>query len=300
MLRLEYLAELLEKNRTAAAARVKEFSLRGHHFAFNERPAIMGVINLSADSWYRESVCLNLDQAIQRAHVLAAQGAHIVDVGAESTLAHAQRVDELSQKSKLLPLLKDMVQHKQLVSIETYSPLVTKTVLEAGAAIINLTGDTDNPEIYRMAADHDAAVIICYVEGKNVREVSDFALSNDPAGAMHDYFARRIELAERNGLQKMFIDPGLGFYYRNLQDSSVRIRHQMHTFLNTFRLRTLGYPTCHALPHAFEYFGDEVRSAEPFFAMLAALGKTDLFRTHEVPRVKAVLSTLEAFDSKVL
>ena len=69
----------------------------------------------------------------------------------------------------------------------------------------------------------------------------------------------------------------------------------MTVFLNTFRLRTLGFPICHALPHAFEYFGEEVRCAEPFFAVLAALGQTDLFRTHEVPRVKAVLDTLRSY-----
>ena len=73
------------------------------------------------------------------------------------------------------------------------------------------------------------------------------------------------------------------------------VRHQMMVFLNTFRLRALGFPICHALPHAFEYFGEEVRCAEPFFAVLAALGKTDLFRTHEVPRIKAVLDTLRVF-----
>jgi hypothetical protein len=49
------------------------------------------------------------------------------------------------------------------------------------------------------------------------------------------------------------------------------------------------------LPHAFEYFGEEVRCAEPFFAVLASLGKTDLFRTHEVPKIKAVLDTLKIF-----
>ena len=58
MLTLEYLAELAEKNRAAAHARVKEFSLAGTPFAFNSNPALMGVINLSPDSWYRESVCL--------------------------------------------------------------------------------------------------------------------------------------------------------------------------------------------------------------------------------------------------
>jgi dihydropteroate synthase len=103
-------------------------------------------------------------------------------------------------------------------------------------------------------------------------------------------------LATRCGAEKLILDPGLGFYYRNLQDSAVRVRYQMTTFLNTFRLRTLGFPVCHALPHAFEYFGEEVRCAEPFFAVLAALGRTDLFRTHEVARTRAVLETLGAWE----
>jgi dihydropteroate synthase len=161
--------------------------------------------------------------------------------------------------------------------------------------VLNLTGTVNTEEMFRLAAAHGAAVIICYVEGEHVRAVSDFDLSSDPIPRMHDYFARQLELAARVGLEGVFIDPGLGFYYRNLHDSSLRVRHQMNTFLNTFRLRSLGVPVCHALPHAFEFFRDEVRSAEPFFAVLAALGKTDLFRTHEVTRTRAVLETLAAF-----
>ena len=146
--------------------------------------------------------------------------------------------------------------------------------------------------MYRLVRDFDGAVIICYVQGKNVREVSDFDFSADPIALMHDYFAREIDAATSAGLDRIFIDPGRGFYYRNLQDSAVRVRHQMTVFLNSFRLRTLGFPICHALPHAFEYFGEEVRSAEPFFAVLAALGQTSLFRTHELAKTKAVLDTL--------
>lgn len=295
MLQLTQLAELIEHNRPALAARVKEFPIGGKSFAFNSQPAIMGVVNLSADSWYRESVCLTADMAIQRGHVLAAQGADIVDIGAESTLAHAARVDDAGQNSKLLPVIKALRAAKILVSVETYQPAVTRACLEAGANILNLTGTDRSDELFRMVAAHDAAVIICYVQGKNVREVGDFDLSADPIPMMHEYFARQIETAQRNGVERIFIDPGLGFYYRNLQDSAVRVRHQMKVFLNTFRLRTLGFPICHALPHAFEFFGDEVRCAEPFFAVLASLGKTDLFRTHEVPRIKAVLDTMKVW-----
>jgi dihydropteroate synthase len=295
VLNLEQLSELLEKNRAVAAARVKEFSIGGKPFAFNSGPAIMGVVNLSADSWYRESVCLTADSAIQRGRVLHAQGAAIVDVGAESTLAQAVRASDAAQNSKLLPVIENLRAADILVSVETYQPAVTRACFDAGANVLNLTGAEQTDELFRMVAAHDAAVIICYVQGKNVREVGDFDFSADPIGMMRDYFSRQIEIAQRNGVEKIILDPGLGFYYRNLQDSAVRVRHQMTVFLNTFRLRALGFPICHALPHAFEYFGEEVRCAEPFFAVLAALGKTDLFRTHEVPRIKGVLDTMKVF-----
>jgi dihydropteroate synthase len=295
VLDLEQLAELLEKNRAAAKAQVREFSIGQRHFAFNSQPAIMGVVNLSADSWYRESVCLTTESAIRRGRVLKEQGADVVDVGAESTLAHAERVDGPGQNSKLLPVVRGLREAGVLVSVETYEPAVARACLEAGANILNLTGMDHSEELFRLVAAHDAAVILCHVQGRNVREVGDFDPGADPIEMMRGQFARQIEIASRNGVGKILLDPGLGFYYRNLQDSTARVRHQMNVFLNTFRLRTLGFPICHALPHAFEYFGEEVRCAEPFFAVLAALGRTDLFRTHEVPRIKAVLETMKTF-----
>jgi dihydropteroate synthase len=295
VLKLEHLAELLEQNRAAAQAQVKEFAIGGRVFAFNSRPAIMGVINLSPDSWYRESVCLTAESAVQRGRVLTAQGAHIIDVGAESTLAHAARADDGVQGARLLPVIAALRAAEVLVSVETYQPDVARACLDAGANVLNLTGTEHAEEMFTMAAAHDAAVILCYVQGKNVREVEDFDFSADPVAMMEEFFARQIEMATSHGVDRIFIDPGLGFYYRNLQDSAARVRHQMTTFLNTFRLRRLGWPVCHALPHAFEYFGEEVRCAEPFFAVLAALGRTDLFRTHEVARVKAVVETLGAY-----
>jgi dihydropteroate synthase len=295
MLELEHLAELAQQNRAAAQARVKEFSLAGRRLAFNAQPVVMGVVNLSPDSWYRESVCLSVDAAVRRGRVLAGQGADLVDVGAESTLAHAARVGGKLQTSRLLPVIKGLRAAGILVSAETYQPAVARACLEAGTNVLNLTGTQPGDELFRLVAAHEAAVILCYVQGKHVRAVGDFDLRGDPILLMRDYFSRQIESARRHGVEKIILDPGLGFYYRNLQDSAVRVRHQMGVFLNSFRLRTLGWPVCNALPHAFEYFGEEVRCAEPFFAVLAALGKTDLFRTHEVPRIRAVLDTLKAF-----
>ncbi|MBM3879643.1 MAG: dihydropteroate synthase [Verrucomicrobia bacterium] len=295
MLTVEHLAELVAECRPATAATVREFAVGGRLLAFNRRPALMGVINLSNDSWYRESVCGSVESAVQRARVLQAQGAEIVDVGAESSLAHAARVDEAAQRSRLLPVVRELSAARIPVSVETYHPDVTEACLAAGACVLNLTGTERSEAMFRSVAAHDAAVIICFVQGTHVRAVGDLDLGADPLGRLYDYFARQIDLALENGVEKIFVDPGLGFYYRNLQDSAQRVRHQMQVFLGSFRLRTLGFPVCHALPHAFEFFGEEVRCAEPFFALLAALGKTDLFRTHEVPRVKAVLDTLAVY-----
>lgn len=295
MLSLEYLKDLAERHSEYVGAKVREFTIKGRVVSSNSAKSIMGVINLSADSWYRESVCLTAETAIRRARALQEQGADIVDLGAESTLAQAATAGEELQNSKLLPVLEGLRDLRIPISVETYNLGVARSALEAGAGVINLTGTEQTDDFYRLARDFDAGVIICYVQGKHVRAVGDFDLQRDPIGAMHGYFRAEIERAEKAGLNKIFIDPGLGFYYRNLQDSAERVRHQMKIFLNTFRLRALGYPVCHALPHAFEYFGEEVRTAEPFFAVLAALGKTDLYRTHEVSKTKAVLDTLAQF-----
>jgi len=295
MLTLEDLGALVEQFRPALNARVREFEIGGRLFTFNARPYMMGVVNLSPDSWYRESVCLTAEQAVRRGKTLHAQGADIVDIGAESTLAHASRADSALQSSRLLPVIEELRTAGLLVSVETYDAGVTRECLKAGAHILNWTGTDEPARFFELAAEHQAAVIVCYVQGRHVRDVGDFNFKADPISQMERYFESQIKAAAKVGLENLIIDPGLGFYYRNLQDSAVRVRHQMKVFLNTFRLRTLGFPVCHALPHAFEYFGEEVRSAEPFFAVLAALGKTDLFRTHEVPRTKAVLDTLRVY-----
>ncbi|MEM0970079.1 MAG: dihydropteroate synthase, partial [Verrucomicrobiota bacterium] len=149
---------------------------------------------------------------------------------------------------------------------------------------------------YELAAAHEAGVIICYVAGDHVREVETLVMVEDHVGRLVDAFAQEVENAVQAGVKALWLDPGLGFYYKNLQDSAERVQYQMNAFLQGFRIRELGWPTCQALPHAFEFFEDEVRCAEPFFAVMAGLGKTDLIRTHEVSRVHGVLRTMECFD----
>ena len=293
MLDLATLAALHEKYRGAAAVPVADFALGAQRFEFAKNRYLMGVVNLSADSWYRESVVLNTEAAVRRGRVLREQGAAIIDVGAESTLAHAAQVDDTAQSDALVPIVRELASAGICISVETYHPSVTTACLKAGAKVLNLTGTAACEEMFREVADFEAGVIICFVQGDNVREVGELDLGPDPVATLYEFFARQIEAATNAGVSRIWLDPGLGFYYRNLQDSGARIRHQMRVFLNSFRLRALGWPICQALPHAFECFEEEVRVAEPFFAVLALLGQASLLRTHEVARVRGVLRTME-------
>ncbi|MEM1294738.1 MAG: dihydropteroate synthase [Verrucomicrobiota bacterium] len=297
MLDLEFLSRLHDQFQDELSAQPESFEIRGQRFGhYPDDPALMGVVNLSSDSWYRESVSLTTESAIRRGKRLMADGARLIDLGAESTVLTAERVDADGQQAALLPVVNALAGEGALVSTETYSLEVAEACLEAGAAVLNLTAAANTAEFYKLAAAYKAGVVICYIQGNNPREVSDFDLATDHTSVLHDYFETEIERATSAGVERLWIDPGLGFYYKNLQDSSERIRYQMQTFVNAFRLRKLGWPVCQALPHAFEYFEDDVRCAEPFFAVLAMLGKVDLLRTHEVSRVRGVLRTLSQYS----
>ena len=295
MLELKDLSSIAHNYKDVLETQVSRVNLTADLGIPLDDPALMGVINLSPDSWYRESICLSVDSAVQRGRVLFEQGASIVDIGAESTVEQAQRVSGEEQQERLLPVIHQLSAAGIVVSTETYNVKVAESCLEAGAKVLNITGTVQNEEMYHLAAEHGATVIICYVAGKNVRDVKEIPIDEDPIPRMSSFFEREIDRANSCGLTKGFIDPGLGFYYDNLKDSSIRIRYQMKTFLNSFRLRKLGWPVCNALPHAFECFGEEVRSAEPFFSVLASLGKTDLIRTHEVSKVAAILKAMKVY-----
>jgi dihydropteroate synthase len=142
-------------------------------------------------------------------------------------------------------------------------------------------------------AAHNATLLMCRVTGENVREVTDVSMDEDPVPGLLEHFGSRAEVARQHGVERIVIDPAMGFFYANLTDPKTRVSHQTQVLLNTFRLRTLGLPVCHAVPHAFDLFEDEFRIAEGFFAVLASLGGASVFRTHEVPKVAAVLGALQ-------
>ncbi len=289
MISLESLSNLYLQHSQAISAPVAPLRVNGKPI---ERAALMATVNLSRDSTYRESIAISAEAAIRKSRVYFAQGADLIDIGAESSTAKASRVSARDQIKQLVPVIEQLTTDSIPVSAETYEPEVVKACLNAGASVLNFTGTEHEEEILDLASEFNATVILCYVGGANVREITDLELDQDPIPRLQEYFAKRIDTALGHGVKNIVIDPGMGFYYGNLVDPLTRVRHQTKVILNSFRLRELGYPICQALPHAFDLFEDEFRTAESFFAVIASLGGVNLLRTHEISKVNAVLRAI--------
>lgn len=296
MISLSALVELADTYRAELGLPVAPLLVGDQVFDLDARPAVMGCVNLSRDSTYRESIATSTASAIRKGRVLAAQGADFVDLGAESSTARAARIGAQQQIASLVPVIEELSADGIIVSAETYDPVVVRACLEAGAQILNFTGSADEDAVFELAAQFRATVVLCHVRGDNVRDITDATLDADALPGLIEYFDARVQLARRRGVDRIVIDPGMGFYYRNLVDPRTRLDHQTKVILNTFRLRRLGLPICHAMPHAFDLFEDQFRTAEGFFTVLGFLGGTGVFRTHEVPNVVAVLRAMTALD----
>jgi dihydropteroate synthase len=268
---------------------------RGEVVVGDGQVTLMGCVNLSRDSTYRESVAVSPADAVRMGRIQVAQGAAIVDLGAESSNANAARVGPDAQIATLVPAVEGLAE-EAIVSVETYEPRVVRACLQAGARILNMTGRQHEDEMLTLAAEHDAAVVMCFGEVANVREASDTPPDADPMPVLLEHFGVRLERARALGVERVIIDPGMGFHYGNLLDPLGRARHQSRVLTQTFRLRPLGVPVCNVLPHSYDIFGDEFRKAEGFYAVLAALGGAHMLRIHEVPHLRAVLAALSALE----
>ena len=173
------------------------------------RPLVMGVLNVTPDSFSDGGRYLDPQAAIVHARRLAAEGADILDVGAESTRPYggAIRISLEEERARLAPLLSDVVALGVPVSIDTLKAAIAAWALDLGAAIVNdvwgLQGDAD---MARVVAEHQGSVVIMHNR-----------MSVDPAidivAEVTDFFRRSLDIATRAGIprQRIVLDPGIGF-----------------------------------------------------------------------------------------
>jgi dihydropteroate synthase len=173
------------------------------------RPLVMGVLNITPDSFSDGGRFLDPPAAIAQARRLAAEGADILDVGAESTRPYggAVRVSAEDERARLAPVLSEVIALGVPVSIDTLKASIAAWALDLGAAIANdVWGLQGDPDMARVVADHDAPVIIMHN-----RESADPAI--DIVADVTDFFRRSLDIAARAGIarDRIVLDPGIGF-----------------------------------------------------------------------------------------
>jgi dihydropteroate synthase len=191
-----------------------------------KQPAVMGVLNVTPDSFSDGGRYLDPPVAIAHAKRLAAEGADILDIGAESTRPYggAVRVAPDEERQRLDPVLPAMVALGIPVSIDTLKAAVAAWALETGAAIVNdVWGLQRDPDMARVIAEHSAPIIIMHN-----RESVDPAI--DIVADVTEFFSRSLEIAWEAGIRhdRIVLDPGIGFG-KTAEQSLICIA-RLHTF----------------------------------------------------------------------
>jgi len=174
-----------------------------------KRPLVMGVLNITPDSFSDGGQYLQPPAAIEHARRLGAEGADIIDIGAESTRPYGgtRPVSLEEERERLEPILPAVATIGIPVSIDTIKAAVAAWALESGATLVNdVWGLQRDPDMARVVAEHGAAVIIMHN-----RESADPAI--DIIADIDDFFSRSLEIAWRAGIarDRVVLDPGIGF-----------------------------------------------------------------------------------------
>jgi dihydropteroate synthase len=173
------------------------------------RPLVMGVLNVTPDSFSDGGRFLDPQAALTHARCLAAEGADILDVGAESTRPYgdAIRVPLAEERARLAPLLPEVIALGVPVSIDTMKAVVAAFALDLGAAIVNdVWGLQRDADMARIVAERDAAIVIMHN-----RETADPAI--DIVAEVTAFFQRSLDIAAHAGIRRdrIVLDPGIGF-----------------------------------------------------------------------------------------
>jgi dihydropteroate synthase len=181
---------------------------RGAALPLGKRPLIMGVINVTPDSFFNESRHPRVSDAVATALRFVAEGADIVDVGGESTRPGHVPIDAEEEIGRALPVVRELSRCIAVpISIDTYKAKVAERALAAGAKIVNdVWGLSRDPAMAATVAAHDAAVVIMHN-----REKADPSL--DIVDEVEGFFGKALERAAAAGIRKdrIVLDPGIGF-----------------------------------------------------------------------------------------
>ena len=261
-------------------------------------PRIMGIINVTPDSFSDGGEAWLLEDAVTRGHAMIAAGADMLDIGGESTRPGANPVDEKEEIARVVPVIRALAADGVLVSIDTRHAEVMRASITAGARIVNdvtaLTGDDGSLAV---VADAGVDVILMHMQGEP-RTMQVQPSYKDVVKEVHSYLVSRVSACNSAGVPKerIAVDPGIGF--------GKALQHNLALIAHIDTLQSLG--TAVVLGASRKQFIGQISDAEEgadrvmgsVASVLAARARgAQIFRVHDVIETRQALSVWEAITN---
>ena len=253
------------------------------------KPQIIGILNVTPDSFFDGGAYLSLQKAIEHGHQLLKEGADVLDIGGESTRPGAQSVSIEEECARVIGVIQALHSHAT-ISIDTSKPKVARAALEAGATILNDVQGLQNPEMMEISQDFDE-VVIMHSRGtpQNMTSLTQY---EDVVDNLIHFFATQIT---RCPCKKIWVDPGIGFA-KNAEQSCTILR-------SLPRFHSLGHPLYIGasrksfIKHALALAPEEDRLAGSLAAIAVGYQHgVAAFRVHDVAQTKQFLDMLMVLD----
>lgn len=273
-------------------------SLRAGRFTLAlDRPLIMGVVNITPDSFSDGGRYLEAEAALAHARRLVEEGADLLDVGGESSRPGAHPVAADEELRRVMPVLESLASLDVPVSVDTTKPEVMRRALVAGAAMINDIGALQADGALEAVAQSQAAVCLMHMKGEP-RTMQADPRYDDVVGEVRDFLRGRAQAALAAGIgpDRIVLDPGFGF--------GKTTYHNLELLRGLPRLLEMGFPCLAGLSRkslfgriAGRGAGERVH-ASVAGALLAAQGGAAILRVHDVAATRDALLVLRAFNDQ--
>ena len=255
---------------------------------------IMGIVNVTPDSFSDGGLFLNPERAIRHARELFAAGADLLDIGGESTRPGARAVTAEEELARVAPVIAGMRGTGAPISIDTSKLAVADAALDAGAEMVNdVTALRAEPELAGLCAERDCGLVLMHMRG-SPRTMQENPTYDDVVDDVKAFLAERIEFATAAGVaeERIWIDPGIGF--------GKTVEHNLELLRRLRELRELGRPIVIGTSRK-SFLGkvtgrevDERLGGTVASNVLALRAGADMFRVHDVREVDQALRVAEA------
>ena len=262
---------------------------------FTDGCIVMGILNVTPDSFSDGGKFLQTDKAIEHSLKMAEQGAAIIDIGAESTRPSSVPVPPAQQIKRTIPVIKALTKKLNIpLSIDTYNFEVAKAALEAGASIINDITALSDERMAGLAAEYQVPVVLMHMQGEPLT-MQDNPQYADVVSEVLQFLLARAKIAEQAGIpsERIFIDPGIGFGKTTehnlllLQNIDRFVATGYRVLVGTSRKRFIGQLTGKKMP-AERIFGTAATVA------LCVAAGVSIVRVHDVAEMADVVKIANA------